>query len=108
MQMQERALTYPLPWAENETASAVSSPAIYLDAMEKAGLVFTPPQNKHDFALQFFDRMAKKGAGKQPPALGLHLFMGATTPQKIQNIHHQIKQGVLAPIVITASHKLVS
>jgi hypothetical protein len=34
--------------------------------------------------------------------------MGATTPQKIQNIHHQIKQGVLAPIVITASHKLVS
>ena len=108
MQMQDRALTYPLPWAENETANAVSSPAIYLDAMEKAELVFTPLQNKHDFALQFFDRMAKKGAEKQPPALGLHLVMGVTTPQKIQNIHHQIKQGVLAPIVITASHKLVS
>ena len=59
-------------------------------------------------ALQFFDRVMKKGARKQPPALGLHLVMGASMPQKIQNIQHQIRQGVLAPLVITASRELAS
>ena len=50
----------------------------------------------------------KKGAGKQAPALGLHLFMGVTMPQKIQNIQQQIRQGVLAPLIITASRELAS
>ena len=108
MQMQDATLPYPLPWAETGKTSAVSSPTIYLDALTRAGLVAKPPQNKRDFALQFFDRMMKRGAGNQPPALGLHLVMGATTPQKIQNVHQQIRQGVLAPLIITASRELAS
>ena len=44
----------------------------------------------------------------EPTALGLHLFMGATMPQKIQNIQQQIRQGVLAPLIITASRELAS
>ena len=108
MQMRDSTLPYPLPWAETEKTSAVGSPIIYLNALARSGLVALPPQNKRDFALQFFDRMMKKGAGKQPPALGLHLVMGAKMPQKIQNIQQQIRQGVLAPLVITASRELAS
>ncbi len=108
MQMQDATLPYPLPWAETGKTSAVGSPKIYLDALIRAKLIATPPQNKCDFALQFFDRMMKKGAGNKPPTLGLHLVMGATMPLKIQNVHQQIRQGVLAPLVITASRELVS
>ncbi len=108
MQMQDATLPYPLPWAETEKISAVSSPAIYLNALARSGLVAPPPQNKRDFALEFFDRMMKRTAGNQPPTLGLHLVMGATMSQKIQNVHQQIRQGVLAPLVITASRELAS
>jgi hypothetical protein len=52
--------------------------------------------------------MMKRGAGNQPPALGLHLVMGVTTPQKIQNVYQQIRQGVLAPLIVTASRELAS
>lgn len=105
MRIQDGALTYPLPWAENERASAVSSPSIYLEALEKAGFVSTPPQDKSGFALQFFDRFAKKRAKSHPPALSPHLIMGKTTQLKIQNIYQQIKHGVLAPVVITSLRK---
>ena len=68
MQMQfDAALS--LPWAETEKTSAVSSPAIYLNALARSGLVALPPQNKRDFALQFFDRMMKKGAEKAAASL---------------------------------------
>ena len=108
MQMRDSPLPYPLPWAETEKTSTVSSPIIYLNALARSGLVALPPQNKRDFALQFFDRMMKRVEGNQPPTLGLHLIMGAKMPQKIQNIQQQIRQEVLAPFIITASRELAS
>ncbi len=108
MQMRDSTLPYPMPWAETEKTSAVGSPIISLNALARSGLVALPPQNKRDFALLFFDQMMKNGARKQPPALGLHLVMGAKMPQKIQNVQQQIRQGVLAPLGITASRELAS
>ena len=39
-----------------------------------------------------------------PGRLGLHLLMGANTREKVGNVFGQIKDGLLAPVLITC-HK---
>ena len=108
MQIQDATLPYPLPWAETEKTSSVSSPAAYLNPLARFGLVAISSQNKSDFALQCFERTIKNEAVNKPSALGLHLVMGPKMLQKTKNVQKQIKQGVLAPFIITATREIVS
>ena len=107
MQMQDVTLPYPLPWAETEKTSAVSSPKYIWTRWLDLDLLPNHPRTNVISPCSFLINH-EKGAGNQPPALGLHLVMGVTTPQKIQNVHQQIRQGVLAPLIITASRELAS
>ena len=43
--------------------------------------------------------MARMSDGPGP--LGLHLLMGANTPEKIGNVYRQTKEGVVGPVLIT-------
>lgn len=92
-------LTYPVPWATTAAPSAVASPDEYRAALSAAGFTIEAERNRHAFALEFFEELKAKTAGQNgPPPLGLHILMGATAPQKVQNMLENISAGRIAPV----------
>ena len=107
----EGTVTYPLPWSDVPENSAVDSLSAYEAALNAAGLVIEASETKRDFAVGFFEAMVARmneaqaagggGAAGGPGPLGLHLLMGANTREKVGNVFGQIKDGLLAPVLIT-------
>lgn len=92
-------LTFPVPWATTTATSALASPQEYRAALTDAGFVIEAERNRHGFALEFFEELKAKTAGANgPPPLGLHILMGATAPQKVQNMLDNISAGRIAPV----------
>ena len=104
MCLKEQQLTYPLPWASNKEGSAVDAPETYQSILEAEGFAVTEIDVKRDFAVGFFENMMKKMEGGPPP-LGLHLVMGSNTAVKVQNVHRQIVDGLLAPVLMVAKKR---
>ena len=50
----------------------------------------------------FADLRAKTAAAGGPPPLGLHVLMGKTTPEKVQNMIDNISKGRIAPVELIA------
>ena len=105
MCLKEQQLTYPLPWASSKAGSAVEGPEIYQSILETEGFTVTEIEIKRDFAIGFFENMMKKMEGGPPP-LGLHLVMGSNTAVKVQNVHRQIVDGLLAPVLMVAKKRI--
>ena len=115
MTQREGPVTYPLPWSDVPENSAVDSLSAYEAALNAAGLVIEASETKRDFAVGFFEAMVARmneaqaaggggaggGAAGGPGPLGLHLLMGANTREKVGNVFGQIKDGLLAPVLIT-------
>ena len=115
MTQREGPVTYPLPWSDVPENSAVDSLSAYEAALNAAGLVIEASETKRDFAVGFFEAMVARmneaqaaggggaggGAAGGPGPLGLHLLMGANTREKVVNVFGQIKDGLLAPVLIT-------
>ncbi|HEX2336000.1 MAG TPA: methyltransferase domain-containing protein, partial [Hyphomicrobiaceae bacterium] len=96
-------LAYPVPWATTADLSAVAEPERYKKALNDAGLTVIAERNRRDFALAFFAELRAKiaAAGGLPP-LGLHVLMGKSTPEKVQNMIDAISNGSIAPIELIA------
>jgi len=103
MQTGEGALTFPVPWAATAETSAVAEPENYKALLEAAGFTIVNERNRRDFALAFFDqlRAATQAAGGPAP-LGLHVLMGKSTPDKVQNMIANIAAGRIAPVELIA------
>ena len=96
-------LAYPVPWATTADLSAVAEPERYKKALQEAGLTVVGERNRRDFALAFFaDLRAKTAAAGGPPPLGLHVLMGKSTPEKVQNMIDNISNGRIAPVELIA------
>jgi SAM-dependent methyltransferase len=103
MRIGDGELTYPVPWATTAASSAVAEPAQYRNALQAAGLTVIAERNRRDFALAFFDHLrARAAAAGGPPPLGLHILMGRTTPDKVQNMIQNISNGRIAPVELIA------
>jgi SAM-dependent methyltransferase len=96
-------LAFPVPWATTSDLSCVAEPERYKSALLKAGFAVAAERNRRDFALAFFaDFRAKSAAAGGPPPLGLHVLMGKSTPQKVQNMLDNIAKGLIAPVELIA------
>ncbi|MDH5353533.1 MAG: class I SAM-dependent methyltransferase [Gammaproteobacteria bacterium] len=96
-------LTYPVPWATDQSTSSLASAEEYQQALEQAGFKAGVINNRRDFGLEFFKQMkAKTEANGGPPPLGLHTLMQASTPLKLKNMIENISAGNIAPIEIIA------
>ena len=94
-------LTFPVPWATTADQSAVAEPERYKKALLMAGFTIIAERNRRDFALAFFaDLRAKTAAAGGPPPLGLHVLMGKTTPEKVQNMIDNISNDRIAPVEV--------
>lgn len=110
MTQRDGPVTYPLPWSDVLENSAVDRLAAYDKALEVAGLVIEARETKRDFAVGFFEAMIERmneaqgsvaEGGRGPGPLGLHLLMGANAREKVDNVFGQIKDGLLAPVLVT-------
>jgi hypothetical protein len=73
--------------------------------LENAGFVVSKENNRRDFAVDFFKRLAEKvAADGGPPPLGLHTLMKQSTAVKIKNMIENIAAEYIAPVEIIA-HK---
>jgi len=98
-------LTYPVPWATEKSTSNLAAPDQYKHALENAGFVVSKENNRRDFAVDFFKRLAEKVAADGGlPALGLHTLMQQSTAVKIKNMIENITAEYIAPVEIIA-HK---
>jgi len=87
MRIKDGELTYPVPWATEKSTSSLAAPDQYRSALENAGFVVSRENNRRDFALDFFKRLAEKvAANSGPPPLGLHILMKQSTAVKIKNM----------------------
>jgi ubiquinone/menaquinone biosynthesis C-methylase UbiE len=103
MRTDDGTMRFPVPWASSAETSFLASPAEYRRLLEGAGFEIRHERSRRDFALEFFARMRERiAASGGPPPLGLHLLMGAETPQKIGNLVDNLERGLVAPVELIA------
>ena len=98
----EGELSFPLPWASSIGTSFVESADFYRQTLEASGFTVQEPRSGKVFALEFFNQMRAGVAGAQPPPLGLHILMGASTPQKVANMIANLERDLIVPAEIIA------
>lgn len=103
MMVEEGELMYPVPWATTANESKVASPGQYKQAMEEAGFSVTAENNRHEFALSFFEQLRKNSSNVGGPApLGIHILMGDNSAAKVQNMIKNVSAGHIAPVELIA------
>ncbi|MFC1684017.1 class I SAM-dependent methyltransferase [Pseudomonadota bacterium] len=101
MRMENGELTYPVPWATDNSTSKVATPAQYKEALSDAGFEVSKENIRRDFALEFFKQLrARTEANGGPPPLGLHTLMKESTTVKINNMIDNIAKDYVAPVEI--------
>lgn len=91
-------LTYPVPWAADESTSHLSTLEEYVETATAAGLEVEHEESRRAFALDFVAALrARASAGEGPPPLGLHTLMKSATPTRIGNMAQALTAGVIDP-----------
>lgn len=94
-------LIFPVPWAESENTSYLTSPEEMHVLLEDAGFEILEVGDRTDFALDFFrENMAAVANGPQPA--GISLLMGEGAAEKLKNIMVNISNGRVAPVQMIA------
>ncbi|MHB8666086.1 MAG: class I SAM-dependent methyltransferase [Burkholderiales bacterium] len=97
MRLAPGELSYPVPWASGPESSFVVDPAGYRCLLVAAGFEVVKERDRRDFALELFGLMRARGAAGGPGPLGLHIVMGASAAQKVENMIADISSGLIAP-----------
>lgn len=104
MKGENEGLIYPVPWAETEQTSHVTSPDEMLALLDAAGFDVVDTQDRTEFGIAFFkERLAAVAEGQ--PAVGLHLLMGRTSKPKFENVLRNLEAGHVAPVLMLARRR---
>jgi ubiquinone/menaquinone biosynthesis C-methylase UbiE len=95
-------LAFPMPWAATAATSFVEPAVAYRALLEAAGFEIVSERNRRDFAVATFAQMRARASQAGPPALGLHIVMGPSAPQKVANMIACVERGLIAPVEIVA------
>ena len=101
MRKSDEALTFPVPWADSNETSHLTTPEEMQVLLGGAGFEVHDVEDRTDFALEFF-RQSLASAADGPPPLGIHLIMGANAPEKFRNVQINIEAGRIAPVQMIA------
>ena len=87
---------YPLPWAADPTLSFLISSQQLHTLLTETGFQRIQVTEETAKGIGFFDKLFSRIAQKGIPALGLHLLMGDTAQQKLNNLRSNlIEQSVV-------------
>lgn len=92
---EQRSPNYPMPWAEQENTSFLTTPEEVTRILEAHGLSQKQTTDQTDAGIAFFEDLLAKIAQFGPPKIGLSLVMGDSAPQKLGNLLSALKSGVL-------------
>ncbi len=99
MRINDGELTYPVPWASENSTCRLATSDQYKQALNHAGFKVSTETNRRDFALDLFKRMrAKTKENGGPPLLGLHTLMPASAAVKVKNMIESIVENIIAPV----------
>lgn len=87
--------TYPLPWAENASISALATESEARQIIESSGLRIVEWQSKIDKSIEAFTKLLENISKNGPPPLGIHLLMGNNAGLKIENYVSSMKTGAI-------------
>lgn len=93
------ALSYPVPWADTEASSHLTTPAEMQVLLAAAGFSVEEVEDRTDFGIAFFRERLSAGAASP---LGLHLLMGESAREKFHNMLQNLESGAIAPVVMLA------
>ncbi len=96
-------IKFPVPWATNQSMSFLEPVESYEEYLEGAGFSIEKTVGRGEFAASFFRNMletAKEADG--PPAIGLHLLVGPSIKDKMQNFSQAVFDGLVEPTEIIA------
>ncbi len=97
-------IIFPVPWAQTAASSYLVSPDEMAPLLEDAGFEISEVEDRTEIAVEFF-RQSEAAATASPAPLGVHLIMGATARQKLQNVRQNIADGRITPVLIVARRK---
>ena len=87
MRVGEGTVSFPMPWASNEDASAVATPKDYLAAADAAGFTLVAQHDETAAAESFFKHVLATKPPTQP----------GKAPDPFRNLAAHIEAGILAP-----------
>ena len=97
MKIDEAPLTFPVPWAQSEKTSHLTTPEETQALLEQAGFEVRDVEDRSEAAAEFFQQAAAASANG-PPTLGVHLVMGADAPIYLRNVRGNMEKGLIAPV----------
>ncbi len=96
---------FPVPWAETEETSHLTTPDEMRLLLENAGFNITQVSDRTDFALDFFKK--SMDASRNSTALpGIQTVMGEGATEKLKNVMNNIKNGRISPVQMIATRTL--
>ncbi len=91
---------YPLPWSEDGSGAYLVSPSETRALLEAAGFENIVVEDTGAKYLAAYKQAMERAAKGPLPPLGVHLLMGESTPQKIQNAARNIEEGRTHPVQV--------
>ncbi len=91
-------LLFPLPWSSVAETSFVTPPETYKSTAADAGFSLIHERDRTQFTKDFFAEAFRMAAAEGPPKIGIHLMMGATAGDKIQNYVKNVDAGRIGPV----------
>ena len=88
-------ITFPMPWAQTPEASHLVTPQEMEPLLRTAGFELLETEDRTEFSLEFFQQSLAAQADEKP-VLGVHVIMGASAREKIQNVRQSIELGRIA------------
>ncbi|VAW70925.1 hypothetical protein MNBD_GAMMA09-3919 [hydrothermal vent metagenome] len=102
MKKNSEALKYPVPWSQSIETSHLTTADEMLVLLDNAGFYVDEVEDRTEFALEFFKQNTSTAG---PPPLGLHLVMGESAAEKLQNTLWNLENGRIAPVQMLARRK---
>jgi len=95
---------YPVPWAEDESVSAMVTESRARSAINKMGLEIDQWFGKVTESVKFFERVLTRIEAKGLPPLGIHLILGDNAEEKMRNHARNLSENRLS-VIVGVAHK---
>jgi MPBQ/MSBQ methyltransferase len=91
-------LYYPVPWAEEQAISSLTTPEAVQYILKDLGFKILNWEDKTEQSLKWHTAVLEKLKGSGPMPLGMHLLLGDTAKIKIENLMRNLLEGRVAVI----------
>jgi SAM-dependent methyltransferase len=97
---------HPLPWSEDRTGEFLVTPSKTRELLAAAGFADVEIEDTGPKYLEAYRAALELADRGEPPALGLHVLIGPTAPEKMRNSARNIEEGRTHPVQVVCRKPL--